>query len=122
MPARGESNNMASTLIPILIILLIAILAGGGFYIFQQKGGNLESIMANEAVSKITESLNIAEKESGSGIECWVCSGDIIVGEALACGSCGARYHRPGQVGGCDILSLGKCLHCNADWNELVDA
>ena len=98
MPARGESNNMASTLIPILIILLIAILAGGGFYIFQQKGGNLESIMANEAVSKITESLNIAEKESGSGIECWVCSGDIIVGEALACGSCGARYHRPGQV------------------------
>ena len=122
MPARGESNNMASTLIPILIILLIAILAGGGFYVFQQKGGKLESIMANEAVSKITDSLNITEKESGSGIECWVCSGDIIVGEALACGSCGARYHRPGQVGGCDILSLGKCLHCNADWNELVDA
>ena len=122
MPARGESNNMASTLIPILVILLIAILAGGGFYVFQQRGGNLESIMANEAVSKITDSLNITEKESGSGIECWVCSGDIIVGEALACGSCGARYHRPGQVGGCDILSLGKCLHCNADWNELVDA
>ena len=122
MPARGESNSMASTLIPILIILLIAILAGGGFYVFQQRGGNLESIMTNEAVSKITESLNITERESGSGIECWVCSGDIVVGEALACGSCGARYHRPGQVGGCDILSLGKCLHCNADWNELVDA
>ena len=87
MPARGESNNMASTLIPILVILLIAILAGGGFYVFQQRGGNLESIMATEAVSKITDSLNITEKESGSGIECWVCSGDIIVGEDLACGS-----------------------------------
>ena len=122
LPARGESNSMASTLIPILVILLIVILAGGGFYVFQQKGGSLESIMSNEAVSKITKSLNIAEKESGSGIECWVCSDDIIVGEALACGSCGARYHRPGQVGGCDILSLGKCLHCNADWEELVDA
>ena len=122
LPARGESNSMASTLIPILVILLMVILAGGGFYVFQQKGGSLESIMSKEAVSKITESLNIAEKETGSGIECWVCSGDIIVGEALACGSCGARYHRPGQVGGCDILSLGKCLHCNADWDELVDA
>ena len=28
-----------------------------------EKGGSLESIMSNEAVSKITESLNIAEKE-----------------------------------------------------------
>ena len=93
LPARGEGNSMASTLIPILVILLIVILAGGGFYVFQQKGGSLESIMSNEAVSKITKSLNIAEKESGSGIECWVCSDDIIVGEALACGSCGARYH-----------------------------
>ena len=122
LPARGESNSMSSTLIPILVIFLIAILAGGGFFVFQRKGGSLESIMSNEAVSKITESLNIAEKESSSGIECWVCSGDITVGDALACGSCGARYHRPGQVGGCDILSLGKCLHCNADWDELVDA
>ena len=82
MPARGESNNMASTLIPILVILLIAILAGGGFYVFQQRGGNLESIMANEVAKKITDSLNITEKESGSGIECWVCSGDIIVGDS----------------------------------------
>ena len=53
--------------------------------------------MSNEAVSKITESLNIAEEESSSGIECWVCSGDITVGDALACGSCGARYHRPAK-------------------------
>ena len=122
LPAIDESGSIASTLIPILVILLIVLLAGGGFFLFQQRGGSLESIISNEAVSKITKSLNIAEKESGSGIECWVCSDDIIVGAALACGSCGARYHRPGQVGGCDILSLGKCLNCNADWDELVDA
>ena len=47
----------------ILVILLIVILAGGRFYVFQQKGGSLESIMSKEAVSKITESLNIAEKK-----------------------------------------------------------
>ena len=122
LPALDESDSIASTLIPILVILLIVLLAGGGFFVFQQRGGSLESIISNEAVSKITKSLNIAEKESGSGIECWVCSDDIIVGAALACGSCGARYHRPGQVGGCDILSLGKCLNCNADCDELVDA
>ena len=38
LPAKGESNSMSSTLIPILVIFLIAILAGGGFFVFQRKG------------------------------------------------------------------------------------
>ena len=91
-------------------------------YILLQENNLLDSLVQRIYLQNELLTVNITEKESGSGIECWVCSGDIIVGEALACGSCGARYHRPGQVGGCDILSLGKCLHCNADWNELVDA
>lgn len=122
LPARGEDESIAATLLPILIILLIATIGGAGIYVFRQRGGNLDTLISNEAVSKITESLNLTEQESGSGIECWICSRDIFVGEALACGGCGARYHLAGQVGGCDILTLGRCLHCNADSSELVDA
>ena len=60
LPAIDESGSIASTLIPILFILLIVLLAGGGFFLFQQRGGSLESIISNEAVSKITKSLNLS--------------------------------------------------------------
>lgn len=122
LPGKGGSSSLASTLIPIIIVLLLAIIGGAGFYLYRQRGGDLESLFPKEAMKQISETLNLMEEDSGSGIECWVCSKDIFVGRALACGNCGARYHQAGQVRGCDIISLGKCLHCNADSGELVEA
>ena len=122
MPGKGGGSSLGSTLIPIFFILIIAIIGGAGFYVFKQRGGKLDSLISKEAVSKISESLKLSEEESGSGIECWVCSRDIFEGKAHACGNCGARYHQAGQIRGCDILSVGRCLHCNADSSELVDA
>ena len=122
MPGKGGDSSLGSTLIPIFFILIIAIIGGAGFYVFKQRGGKLDSIISKEAVSKISESLKLSEEESGSGIECWVCSRDIFEGKAHACGNCGARYHQAGQIRGCDILSVGRCLHCNADSSELVEA
>ena len=122
IPTSVEDEDIISTLIPILGMLLLVVILGGGFFVFRQRGGDLQSMVSSQRISSITESLNRRENQSGSGIECWVCSDDIIVGDALACNSCGARYHRPGQVDGCDILSVGRCLNCDADWSELVDA
>ena len=122
MPGKGSSGSLAETLIPIIIVLLLAIIGGAGFYLYRQRGGSLETLVPKEAMSKISESLNLTEQESGSGIECWVCSKDIFVGKALACGNCGARYHTAGQVKGCDIISVGRCLHCDAGSDELVEA
>jgi len=122
IPTSGEDEDIISTLIPILGMLLLVVILGGGFFVFRQRGGDLQSMVSSQRISSITESLNQRETQSGSGIECWVCSDDIFVGDALACNSCGARYHRPGQVGGCDVLSVGRCLNCDADWSELVDA
>ena len=34
-------------------------------------------------------------------IPCFLCDSPIVVGNALACGECGARYHRAGQSGSC---------------------
>jgi hypothetical protein len=122
MPGKnGGGGGLGNMLMPILILLILAIIGGTGFYVFKQRGGNLKSILRSEAVVKLTESLNLNEDESGSGIECWICSKDIFEGEAWACGSCGARYHQGGQVSGCDIVRLGKCLQCNAESDELVE-
>ena len=122
MPGKnGSGGGLGNMLMPILILLILAIIGGTGFYVFKQRGGNLKSILRSEAVVKLTESLNLNEDESGSGIECWICSKDIFEGEAWACGSCGARYHQGGQVSGCDIVRLGKCLQCNAESDELVE-
>jgi len=122
MPGKGGSSSLGATLIPVIIILLLAIIGGAGFYLYRQRGGDLDSLIPKQAISKISETINLSEDEGGSGIECWVCSRDIFVGKALACGICGARYHQAGQVGGCDIISLGRCLHCNAESDELVEA
>ena len=122
MPGKGDESALSSSLVLIIFVLVVGIIAGTGLFVYKKKGGNFDQIFANEAISKISESLNKYESESGSGIECWVCSRDIFVGEAWACGQCGARYHKAQQVRGCDIVSLGRCLHCNAESDELVEA
>jgi hypothetical protein len=72
----------------------------------------------------IADSLGLAEEEKveGSGVPCWICSQDIVLGGAWACSECGARYHKGGQVDGCDIVSMGHCMHCDADVDGLVEA
>ena len=106
LPARGESNNMASTLIPILVILLIVILAGGDS-MFPTKGGSLESIMSKEAVSKITESLNILKKKAVQ-----VLNAGSVVAILLSVKPQLAAVVEPVIIVqvklGCDILSLGN--------------
>ena len=59
--------------------------------------------------------------EEVSGIPCWICSGDVINGQAWACLECGARYHKEGQVQGCNIIEKGHCLHCGADIDQLTE-
>ena len=120
--ARVGEDSSSSIFIPFIIILVIVALGGTAFFVSRKRGIDISQIFASENLSKISDSLNLSDSTSGSGIECWVCSKDIIVGQALACGQCGARYHRASQVSGCDIISLGRCLHCNAKSAELVEA
>ena len=121
-PSVSEDSSFDYALIMIIVLLVIVIIGGTGFYVYKNNPSTVENILSSEAVSKIAGTLNMADEGSSSGIECWVCSRDIFVGNALACSECGARYHKTGQVTGCDIISIGKCLHCNAESEELVDA
>ena len=61
------------------------------------------------------------ELEEASGIPCWICSSDVINGQAWACLECGARYHMEGQVQGCNITEKGHCLHCDAAIDQLTE-
>ena len=91
------------------------------FYV--QKGGDLKSIIPNETIEQISDKLGFNEEsEESSGIPCWICSQDVIIGETWACRECGARYHMSGQVSGCDIIAKGHCLHCDAEIEQLVEA
>jgi subtilisin family serine protease/uncharacterized membrane protein len=121
-PSVSEDSSFDYALIMIIVLLVIIIIGGTGFYVYRNNPSTVDNILSSEAVSKIAGTLNMTDEESSSGIECWVCSRDIFVGNALACSECGARYHKAGQVNGCDIISIGKCLHCNAESEELVDA
>ncbi len=123
LPARTEESM--STIKMVLFAILILALAGGvGFLVYSRTVGNSASLIKTEALSKIADSLGLGEKEveDGSGIPCWICSQDIVLGEALACSECGARYHKAGQVEGCDIVSMGHCLHCDAESEGLLEA
>ena len=119
--AREQSSSLLETL---LIALVVLALVGGGLYVYSRRDESPSSLIQTDSLSKIADSLGLSEGEGedASGIPCWICSGDITLGEALACSECGARYHRAGQVQGCDIVSMGNCLHCDASSDELVDA
>ena len=85
--------------------------------------GNPASLFNNDKVNRAVQKIvpKVEEKET-SGIPCWLCSIDVTVGEALACSSCGARYHKAGQISGCDIMKTGRCMHCDAESDDLVEA
>ena len=120
--AREQGSSLVETL---LIALIVLALVGGGLYVYSRRGENSSSLIQTDSLSKIADSLGLGEQdeeEESSGIPCWICSQDITLGEAWACSECGARYHRAGQVQGCDIVSMGNCLHCDSSSDELVEA
>ena len=120
--AREQGSSLVETL---LIASIILALVGGGLYVYSRRGEDSSSLIQTDSLSKIADSLGLGEQdeeEEGSGIPCWICSQDITLGEAWACSECGARYHRAGQVQGCDIVSMGNCLHCDSSSDELVEA
>ena len=123
LPARIEDGMSAFEMV--LVATLILAFAGGvGFFVYSRTGVDKASLIKTETLSKIADSLGLAEEEKveGSGVPCWICSQDIVLGGAWACSECGARYHKGGQVDGCDIVSMGHCMHCDADVDGLVEA
>ncbi|MEC7686222.1 MAG: hypothetical protein VYB47_01470, partial [Candidatus Thermoplasmatota archaeon] len=114
-----DSSTLQMTLIAIIIVGLIA----GGTYIYSRRD-KTSNLFITDSLDKIADSLGRSEQEEEdtSGIPCWICSRDILVGEAWACSECGARYHKDGQVPGCDIVSMGNCLHCDAPSDDLIEA
>ncbi len=113
-----------SSFLEMLLIALVAIaLIAGGIYLYTRRDDS-SSLLNSDSLNRIADSLGMAENEQKdtSGIPCWICSGDIAIGEAWACSECGARYHRAGQVAGCDVVSMGNCLHCDAPSDELIEA
>jgi len=119
--AKAQDSPILTTL---LIAVLILALVGGGLYVYSRNAGTPSSLIQTDALSKIADSFRLGEqeKEESSGIPCWICSQDITLGKSWACSECGARYHRADQVQGCDIVSMGNCLHCDASSDELVEA
>ena len=119
--AKVQGTSILETL---MIAVLVLALVGGGLYVYSRRGGDSSSLIQTQALSKIADSFGLGEKEEeeSSGIPCWICSQDITLGGAWACSECGARYHRSGQVQGCDVLSMGNCMHCDAPSDDLVEA
>jgi hypothetical protein len=119
--AKVQGTSILETL---MIAVLVLALVGGGLYVYSRRGGDSSSLIQTEALSKIADSFGLGEKEEeeSSGIPCWICSQDITLGEAWACSECGARYHKSGQVQGCDVFSMGNCMHCDAPSDDLVEA
>ena len=122
-PSVGGGDGLDS-LMPILVLaLIVALLVGIGTFAYVRTDGNPASLFDNEKVNRAVQKIvpKVEEKET-SGIPCWLCSIDVTVGEAWACSSCGARYHKAGQVSGCDVMNSGRCMHCDAESEELVEA
>ena len=120
-PSLGGDSGLEGYLPLILGTLMLAIIAGLGAFVYVRTNGDPMSLLKNRASGRHTseqEDTDIVE----SGVPCWICSTDTTIGNAWACSSCGARYHKIGQVTGCDIISLGRCLHCDAEVDELVEA
>ena len=122
-PSVGGQDGLGSML-PIVILAVLAALAVGiGTFVYVRTDGKPSSILNNEKVNRAVQKIapKVEEKVT-SGIPCWLCSIDVTVGEAWACSSCGARYHKAGQVSGCDIMNSGRCMHCDAESEHLVEA
>jgi uncharacterized membrane protein len=119
--AKVQSTSILETL---LVAVLALALVGGGLYVYSRRGGDSSSLIQSDTLTKIADSFGLGEQqeEESDGIPCWICSQNITLGEAWACLECGARYHRSGQVQGCDIVSMGNCLHCDAPSEELAEA
>ena len=107
---------MTNILLIILIVILLA--CGLGLAIFVRKGGEIQSLIPEKVAQSIAPQ---EEEEESSGVPCWICSADIIIGQAWACLECGARYHMDGQVSGCSIIERGNCLHCDAGIEQLTE-
>ena len=120
-PSLGGDSGLEGYLPLIWGTFLIAIIAGLGAYAYVRTNGDPMSLLKTNSTNR--QSREQEDHESGeSGVPCWICSTDVTIGEAWACSSCGARYHKIGQVSGCDIISLGRCLHCDAEVDDLVEA
>ena len=120
-PSLGGDSGLEGYLPLILGTFLIAIIAGLGAYAYVRTNGDPMSLLKTNSTNR--QSREQEDHESGeSGVPCWICSTNVTIGEAWACSSCGARYHKIGQVSGCDIISLGRCLHCDAEVDDLVEA
>ena len=120
-PSLGGDAGLESYLPLILGTLLVSILAGLGTYAYVRTNGDPMSLLKNKSTVRESREQEDLDSEE-SGVPCWICSTDTMVGNAWACSSCGARYHKIGQVSGCDIVSLGRCLHCDAEVDDLVEA
>jgi len=120
-PSLGGDSGLEGYLPVILGTLLLAIISGLGAFVYVRTNGDPMSLLKNNAAGRHTreqEDTDILE----SGVPCWICSTDTTIGDAWACSSCGARYHKIGQVAGCDIISMGRCLHCDAEVDNLVES
>ena len=92
LPAATTQDS--STLQMVLIAFVVVAMIAGGVFLYSRRDEN-SSLISPDSLNKIADSLGLSEKEEEetSGIPCWICSGDITVGEAWACAECGARYH-----------------------------
>ncbi|MAQ56930.1 MAG: hypothetical protein CMA47_01765 [Euryarchaeota archaeon] len=119
----ASSTQDSSTLGMLIIAIVVVSLIAGGVFLYSRRDDS-SSLISPDSLNKIADSLGLTEEEEeeSSGIPCWICSGDITIGEAWACSECGARYHKDGQVAGCDIVSMGNCLHCDTSTDDLIEA
>ena len=115
---NAQSNSMSTTNILLIIIIIIILSGGVGMTIFLRREGVIGASIPKSVIEKPPPEEILEEV---SGIPCWICSGDVINGQAWACLECGARYHKEGQVQGCNIIEKGHCLHCGADIDQLTE-
>ena len=115
---NAQSNSMSTTNILLIIIIIIILSGGVGMTIFLRREGIIGASIPKSVIEKPPPEEILEEV---SGIPCWICSGDVINGQAWACLECGARYHKEGQVQGCNIIEKGHCLHCGADIDQLTE-
>ena len=116
--SNGKSEEIDLTNILLIILIVILLACGLGLAIFVRKGGEIQSLIPEKVAQSIAPQ---EEEEESSGVPCWICSADIIIGQAWACLECGARYHMDGQVSGCSIIERGNCLHCDAGIEQLTE-
>lgn len=116
--SNGKSEEIDLTNILLIILIVVLLACGLGLAIFVRKGGEIQSLIPEKVAQSIAPQ---EEEEESSGVPCWICSADIIIGQAWACLECGARYHMDGQVSGCSIIERGNCLHCDAGIEQLTE-